>query len=78
MLIKGVNLVTQKYKWLNVGRVKNGFINFQAQLSSRCPILICELYMKKISYMGFFEKMDILCLSVIARNSTNQITKDWY
>ena len=52
-LIKGANLVAQKYEWLNVGKVKNGFINFQAQLSSRRPILICEV---------IHEKMDVLCL----------------
>ena len=73
-LIKGASLVTQKHEWLNVGKVKNGFINFQAQLSSRCPI--CEVIYEKDQLYGFFEKMDVLCLSAIARNNTSQITKD--
>ena len=53
-MVKGANLVAQKYKWLNIGKVKNGFISFQAQLSNRCPI--CEIIHEKDQLRGFIRK----------------------
>ncbi|CAG8624586.1 15658_t:CDS:2, partial [Gigaspora rosea] len=37
-LVKRANIVIEKYRWLQIGRIEKGFINFQAQSVKECPI----------------------------------------
>ena len=50
-LSKGAGLVTAKYKWLEVGDIKKGFVNFQARSLEACPI--CEIKHEKDQLYGF-------------------------
>ncbi|GBB89817.1 hypothetical protein RclHR1_16630002 [Rhizophagus clarus] len=50
-LSKGAGFVTAKYKWLEVGSIKNGFINFQAKSYEACPI--CDIRHEKDQLYGF-------------------------
>ncbi|RIB06650.1 hypothetical protein C2G38_2276907 [Gigaspora rosea] len=37
-LVKRANIVIEKYRWLQIGRIEKGFINFQAQSVKECPM----------------------------------------
>ncbi|GES77048.1 hypothetical protein GLOIN_2v1482150 [Rhizophagus clarus] len=50
-LSKGADFVTTKYKWLEVGSIKKGFINFQAKSYEACPI--CDIRHEKDQLYGF-------------------------
>ncbi|CAG8827502.1 29094_t:CDS:2, partial [Gigaspora margarita] len=65
-LVKGANL-------LQVGKIGNGFINFEAQSIKECPI--CEVKYNKNQLYRFIEKMAILYSSAIDKNNTSQITR---
>ncbi|GES82553.1 hypothetical protein GLOIN_2v1770212 [Rhizophagus clarus] len=50
-LSKGADFVTAKYKWLEVGSIKKGFINFQAKSYEACPI--CDIRHEKDQLYSF-------------------------
>ncbi|GES92568.1 hypothetical protein GLOIN_2v1770212 [Rhizophagus clarus] len=50
-LSKRADFVTAKYKWLEVGSIKKGFINFQAKSYEAYPI--CDIRYKKDQLYGF-------------------------
>ncbi|GBB94707.1 hypothetical protein RclHR1_02400003 [Rhizophagus clarus] len=52
-LSKGADFVTAKYKWLEVGSIKKGFINFQAKSYEACPI--CDIRHEKDQLYGFLQ-----------------------
>ncbi|CAG8749569.1 25777_t:CDS:1, partial [Gigaspora rosea] len=53
-LVKGANIVIEKYGWLQIGRIEKGFINFQAQSVKECPI--CDVKHDKDQLYGFIRK----------------------
>ncbi|KAF0464963.1 helicase [Gigaspora margarita] len=53
-LSRGANLVIEKYGWLQIGKIGNGFINFQAQSIKECPI--CDVKHDKDQLYGFIRK----------------------
>ena len=50
-LSNGASLVIAKYGWLEIGKIGNGFVHFQAQLYEACPI--CEIKHEKDQLYGF-------------------------
>ncbi|CAG8577663.1 1947_t:CDS:2 [Gigaspora margarita] len=50
-LSKGASLVITKYEWLEVGNIRKGFVNFQAQSLEACPI--CNICHEKDQLYGF-------------------------
>jgi hypothetical protein len=52
-LSKEADFVTAKYKWLEVGSIKKGFINFQAKLYEACPI--CDIRHEKDQLYEFLQ-----------------------
>ncbi|POG78370.1 hypothetical protein GLOIN_2v1766843 [Rhizophagus irregularis DAOM 181602=DAOM 197198] len=50
-LSNGASLVIAKYGWLEIGKIGNGFVYFQAQLYEACPI--CEIKHEKDQLYGF-------------------------
>ncbi|CAG8748278.1 37044_t:CDS:2, partial [Gigaspora margarita] len=50
-LSKGASLVIAKYEWFEVGNIRKGFINFQAQLLKACPI--CNICYEKDQLYSF-------------------------
>ncbi|CAG8842373.1 35296_t:CDS:2, partial [Gigaspora margarita] len=61
-LSRGANLVIAKYRWLQIGKIEKGFINFQAQsvcgaegsASKECPI--CDVKHDKDQLYGFIHQ----------------------
>ncbi|CAG8831635.1 748_t:CDS:2, partial [Gigaspora margarita] len=53
-LNKGANLVIEKYRWLQIGKIEKRFINFQAQSIKECPI--CDVKYKKNQLYRFIRK----------------------
>ena len=47
----GAGLVIAKYGWLEVGNIRKGFVNFQAQSLEACPI--CDIKHEKDQLYGF-------------------------
>ncbi|GES92074.1 hypothetical protein GLOIN_2v1776159 [Rhizophagus clarus] len=60
-LSKGADFVTAKYKWLEVGSIKKGFINFQAKSYEACPI--CDIRHEKDQELSINE-WDIIIVQV--------------
>ncbi|CAG8808590.1 33143_t:CDS:2 [Gigaspora margarita] len=56
-LSNGASLVIAKYEWLEIGKIGNGFIHFQAQLYEACPI--CEIKHEKDQLYGFLRMTEI-------------------
>src|SRR5256885_5549066 len=50
-LSNGASLVIAKYGWLEIRKIGNGFVHFQAQLYEVCPI--CEIKHEKDQLYGF-------------------------
>ncbi|EXX67158.1 hypothetical protein RirG_116960 [Rhizophagus irregularis DAOM 197198w] len=50
-LSNGASLVIAKYGWLEIEKIGNGFVHFQAQLYEACPI--CEIKYEKDQLYGF-------------------------
>ncbi|RIA97873.1 hypothetical protein C1645_813596 [Glomus cerebriforme] len=60
---KEASLITAKYKKLEVGNIKKGFINLQARSLETCPIfLFVKSNMRRISYIVFFKAIGIIQL----------------
>ncbi|CAG8579886.1 9643_t:CDS:10, partial [Scutellospora calospora] len=53
-LVKGANIVIEKYGWLQIRRIEKGFINFQAQSVKECPIY--DVKHDKDQLYGFIRK----------------------
>ncbi|KAF0469680.1 dead-like helicase [Gigaspora margarita] len=53
-LDKSANLVIEKYRWLQIGKIEKRFINFQAQSIKKCPI--CDVKYEKDQLYGFIQK----------------------
>ena len=70
----GVNLVTAKYEWLEVGDIRKGFINFQARSLEACPI--CNIKHKKDQLYDFFRSNSCFVLKCYQQKIINQIIRD--
>jgi hypothetical protein len=53
-LVKGTNIVIEKYGWLQIERIEKGFVNFQVQSVKECPI--CDVKHEKDQLYGFIRK----------------------
>ncbi|CAG8851232.1 4947_t:CDS:2, partial [Gigaspora margarita] len=61
-LSKGASLVTAKYEWLEIGNIRKGFVNFQAQSLEACPI--CNICHKKDQLYGFLRKLSEMAINI--------------
>src|SRR5204863_8634713 len=63
-LSNGASLVIAKYEWLEIGKIGNGFVHFQAQLYEACPI--CEIKHEKRSVIWLSTKSRLFCTQMLS------------
>ncbi|GBC19776.2 hypothetical protein GLOIN_2v1842826 [Rhizophagus irregularis DAOM 181602=DAOM 197198] len=74
-LSNGASLVIAKYGWLEIRKIGNGFVHFQAQLYEACPI--CEIKHEKDQLYGFLRKLSETMINVEKLKDAPEVYPDF-